>query len=228
MRKLIVTISALMCLSLNAFNQDLIRLKGGASINCKVTSVDSAGISYYYAAGGEVKNGRVAHGNVVSCKINEPSAATHEAQTATHVNNDVAPVEPAHNQATNDVAPIESSSETQANNRVAPIQYPSNQANQANQESYSLSGNDALNIQKAGVELVKTSKHFYTGFTLYAIGYGAVLFGSVISLAAIAPGSLVVVGGIVCIIVGTVYVIESVSHNGKAGRLLSGLKLIKN
>jgi hypothetical protein len=83
---------------------------------------------------------------------------------------------------------------------------------------------------RPGDELIKYSRHYYTGFALCLSGYaltiaGAVSAGSLLSTSSGSSGEgtgtiLIVAGGIITLI-GEIFQLESHHHVGKAGKLLN-------
>jgi len=78
-----------------------------------------------------------------------------------------------------------------------------------------------LQEKAAGFELVKATKHFYTGTVLECGGGVVLLIGSAEVTGGNANGgsTLILLGGL-AMITGTIFTIESYAHIGRAGKIL--------
>jgi hypothetical protein len=74
----------------------------------------------------------------------------------------------------------------------------------------------------AGYQLMVASRHYYTGVILMGAGTTLYVIGATAKPTATASSSVLVLIGALAFITGTVFTIESYSHIGKAGRMLSG------
>jgi len=78
-----------------------------------------------------------------------------------------------------------------------------------------------LQEKAAGFELVKATKHYYTGIVLtYTGGLVSIIGTAEVSAGNLNGGSNLILFGAGVFIIGTIFTIESYSHIGKAGKIL--------